>query len=66
MTHPHRIGTKNFFKNFAQRMGLIVHGSHINGLSEKNSCLGQIGHLGRRMTHPASQLSIRYKYCFKI
>ena len=41
-------------------MGLNVHGNPIN------SCLRQIGHLGPRMTHPVSQLSIRYKGCFKI
>ena len=47
-------------------MGLIVHGNYNNGLSEKNSCLAQIGHLGSRMSHLASQLWIRCNDCFII
>ena len=48
-------------------MGLIVHGSYINGL-RKNSCLEQMGHfdLGPRMSHPVSKLRIRCKDCFTI
>ena len=38
MAHPHDCGLtlRVFFRNFAQWMGLIVHRSHINDLSEKN------------------------------
>ena len=49
-------------------MGLIVHGSYINDLAEKNSCLGQMGHfdLVPRMSHPVSQLCISCKDCYTI
>ena len=33
---------------------------------QKISCLGQMGHLGPRMLHPASQFWIRRKDCFTI
>ena len=47
-------------------MGLIVHRSYTNGLSEKKYFLEQMGHLGSRMSHPASQFWIRCKDCFTI
>ena len=47
-------------------MGLIVHRSYINGLSEKNFFGRQMGHLGSRMSHPVSQFWIRRKDCFTI
>ena len=47
-------------------MGLIVHGGYDDGLSGKNSCLAQLGHLGPRMSHLASQLWIRCNDCFTI
>ena len=46
-------------------MGLIVHGSYINGSSKKNSCLGQMGHLGLRMPHLVSQFWISCKDYFR-
>ena len=47
-------------------MGLIVRGSYINGLSKKILIWGKWGHLGPRMSHPASQLWICCKDCFTI
>ena len=55
-SHNPGLALKVFFLKFAQRMGLIVHGSYINGLSKKNSCLKQMGNIRLRMSHPASQL----------
>ena len=68
MTHPHNSGLTLtiFFLDFAQWMGLIVHRSYINGLSKKKNWGGQMGHLGSRMSHPASQFWIRRKDCFTI
>ena len=41
MNHPYNSGfALKVFSNFAQWMGLIVHGSYINCLSEKKSYLG--------------------------
>ena len=38
---------------------------HINGFSENIFCLGQMGHLGSRKAHRASQLWIRCKDCLQ-
>ena len=47
-------------------MGLIFHESYVNVLSKKNSGLGQMGHLGPKMSHIALQLWICCKDCFTI
>ena len=47
-------------------MGLILHGSYVNGFSKNNSCIEQMGHLGPIIAHPASQLWIHFKDCFTV
>ena len=47
-------------------MGQIVDRSYIMGYSEKNSILGQMGHLGPRMTHLSTQHWICCKDCFTV
>ena len=46
--------------------GEEVHGNHINGFSEKNSHLGQMGHCRPKITHAhkfGSALRILSKFC---
>ena len=47
-------------------MGLIVHRSYTNGFPEKNYFWAHMGHLGPRISHPASQFWIRCKDCLTI
>ena len=67
MAHPHNFGLalRVFFK-FCTMDGANSAQNLYQWLIRKNSCLGQLVHLGSRMSHAASQLWVYCKDCFTI